>query len=54
MIIIAALIFGAAIGWFRAGKLGGNRADRLQYAAAHAIALAVIGLFVTIALGRLG
>jgi len=54
MIVIAALIIGAAIGWWRAGKLGGNRADRLQYGAAHALAFAVLGIFLTILIARSG
>jgi len=54
MIVIAALIIGAAIGWWRAGKLGGTRADRLQYGAAHALAFAVLGIFLTILIARSG
>ncbi len=54
MIVIAAFILGAAIGWMRAAKAGGNRADKLQYAAAHALALTVAGLFLTIFLSRMG
>ncbi|MFC3571456.1 hypothetical protein [Paracoccus sp. TOH] len=54
MIVIAAFLLGAAIGWMRAAKAGGNRADKLQYAAAHALALTVLGLFLTIFLTRMG
>lgn len=54
MIVILALIIGAAIGWIRAGKLGGKPADRLQYAAAHGMALAVPAIFLTIYLSRMG
>ncbi|MEF9604204.1 hypothetical protein O4J55_18360 [Paracoccus sp. PXZ] len=54
MIVIAAFILGAAIGWMRAAKAGGNRADKLQYAAAHALALTVLGVFLTILLSRMG
>ncbi|MDS9468120.1 hypothetical protein RGQ15_11135 [Paracoccus sp. MBLB3053] len=54
MIVITALIIGAAIGWWRAGKLGGTRADRIQYAAVHAMGLAVLGVFLIVLLGRLG
>jgi len=54
MIVFAAFVLGAALGWIRAARRGGNRLDRLQYAAAHAIAFAVAGLFVVIALNRLG
>ncbi len=52
MIVIFALILGAAYGWMRATKLEGNRADRLQYAAGFGLAFAVIGLVVTVVLSR--
>ena len=54
MIMIACLILGAAIGWMRAAKQGGKLADKLQYAAAHAMALSVLGIFLTIYLSRVG
>lgn len=54
MIVIAAFFLGAAIGWMRAAKAGGNRADKLQYAAAHGLALTVLALFVTLFLSRMG
>ncbi len=54
MIVIAALLLGAAIGWMRAAKVGGTTADKLQYAAAHGLALAVVGIFVTILITRMG
>lgn len=54
MIIIFALLLGAVIGFRRAAKMGGNRADRLQYAAAHALGFAVLGIFLTILLSRIG
>ena len=44
MIVITGLILGAVLGWRRAAKRGGNRADKLQYAAAHGMALAVLGI----------
>lgn len=52
MIVIAAIVIGAALGWRRAGRLGGKTADRLQYAAGFAIALAIPALFLTIFLER--
>ena len=52
MIVIFAFILGAAFGWFRAGKLNGNRADRLQYAVGFALAFSVVGLLVTVVLSR--
>ncbi|MBB4626038.1 MULTISPECIES: hypothetical protein [Paracoccus] len=54
MIVIAAFILGAAIGWMRAAKAGGSRADKLQYAAAHALALTVLGIFLTVFVSRMG
>lgn len=53
MIVIACLTLGAAIGWMRAAKQGGKLADKLQYAAAHAMALAVLALLLTILLSRM-
>jgi len=54
MIVIAAFLIGAAIGWMRAAKAGGSRADKLQYAVAHGLALTVPGVFLTVALSRMG
>ena len=54
MIVIAALILGALFGWRRAARLGGTRADRLQYAAAHGMGFAVLGIFLTIFIARMG
>ncbi|WP_347139278.1 hypothetical protein [Paracoccus sp. SSK6] len=53
MIVIAAAIIGAALGWRRAGQLGGAPRDRAQYAAAFAVAFAVLGLFATVILDRM-
>ena len=53
MIVIAATLFGAALGALRARARGGSRADMAQYGAAHAIAFGLLGLFATIALERL-
>lgn len=52
MIIAAALVLGALLGDYRARKAGGRRADRIQYAAAHALAFALLGLVLSIALDR--
>ncbi len=54
MIVIAAFLLGAAVGWMRAAKAGGGTADKLQYAAAHGLALTVVGLFLTVLITRLG
>ncbi|MCB2094896.1 MAG: hypothetical protein H6901_06795 [Rhodobacteraceae bacterium] len=53
MIIIAAFLLGATVGWVRAARRNGNRLDKLQYAAGHAIFFAVAGLFATLVIGRL-
>ncbi|SIS72772.1 hypothetical protein [Paracoccus saliphilus] len=53
MIVIAAIVIGALLGWRRALALGGNRRDRAQYAAAFALAFAVIGLFATVIIDRM-
>lgn len=52
MIVIAAAVIGAILGWRRAGRLGGTRRDRAQYAAGFAIAFALPGLFATVILDR--
>ncbi|MCU9846626.1 hypothetical protein OEZ60_01225 [Defluviimonas sp. WL0024] len=53
MIFFAATLLGALTGWLRATRRGGDRLDKLQYAAVHAIIFAIAGLFVTIAVHRL-
>ncbi|MCF3974545.1 hypothetical protein [Paracoccus salsus] len=53
MIVIAALVIGAILGWRRATQLGGNSRDRLQYAAAFAMGLGVIALFLTVLIERM-
>jgi cytochrome c biogenesis protein CcdA len=52
MIVLAGLVLGVAIGAYTAKKRGGNRLDMAQYAAGYAIALMLLGLFVTIFLER--
>lgn len=53
MIFYSAIVLGAVIGYIRAARRGGTWFDRLQYAAVHAIFLAIIGLFVTIFILRM-
>ena len=53
MIVIAAAIIGAALGWRRAGRLGGDRRDKAQYAVAYALAFSIIGLFATVIIDRM-
>ncbi len=49
MILPAAFAFGAVIGWWRAQKRGGILLDKVQYAAAHGIAFALIAFIATLA-----
>lgn len=54
MLLILVFIAGFALGWFRASRAGGDRLDRLQYGAAHAIALTLavfIGWIAAIQIG---
>ena len=53
MILFPAILIGAVLGWVRAGRHGGNRADKVQYALAHAILFAILGLFATILYPRM-
>lgn len=53
MIVIGGFLLGAALGAVSARRRGGKPADMAQYAAAYGIALALLGLFLTIALDRL-
>lgn len=43
---VLALILGAVFGWRRAAQRGGNRLDKLQYAAAHGLAFMLLTLFI--------
>ena len=54
MLIAAAFVLGAILGWQRAVRRGGDRLDRLQYAAAHGIALCLLAVIAVVVLGRLG
>lgn len=53
MIVLAGFILGATGGALRARKDGGKPLDMLQYAAAYGILFALVGLFVTIVIGRM-
>jgi hypothetical protein len=48
MIVIILAISGATLGWRLAARRGGNRLDKLQYAAAIMLGFSVIGLFLTL------
>ena len=52
MIVIVAIVLGALLGDLRARRAQGNRKDRLQYAAVHALVFAIVALFVTILIDR--
>lgn len=54
MIILLAMLLGAFFGWRRAAARGGDRLDRLQYAAAHGIAFGIAALAFSILIVRLG
>ena len=53
MIVIAGAILGAVLGVLTARKRGGVRADLWQYGAVYAIAFALAGLVLTIALEKI-
>lgn len=54
VLVLAALVLGTLVGVWRARARGGKALDMLQYAAAHAIPLMIVALFVTIYLDRTG
>lgn len=54
MIVIAAALIGAAIGAQNARRRQGTRFDILQYAAAYGLAFAILGVFATVILARMG
>lgn len=53
MIIIAGVVLGAAYGALTARRRGGKGFDMLQYGASFAIALGLLGLLITIVIGRM-
>lgn len=52
-LFLAAFILGCLLGWYRAGRRGGSVADRVQYALAHGIPVALVTLGLLIALAWL-
>lgn len=54
MIVFLTAAAGAALGGFQAKKRKGVTADVLQYAAVYAIIGALLGLFASILIARLG
>ncbi|WBU54685.1 hypothetical protein [Paracoccus sp. SCSIO 75233] len=53
MIVIVCAAIGFWLGWTRAGRAGGNRKDRWQWAFAHLMILTLVGLFATIFIDRM-
>lgn len=53
MIVIGGFVLGALWGGFSAKRRGGKLADIAQYAAVYAIALGLLGVFLTIIIERL-
>ena len=54
MLLPLAFALGALFGWRRAVARGGDRLDKLQYAAAHGILFVLVALVATLAAARLG
>jgi hypothetical protein len=54
MLLPLAFALGALVGWRRATARGGDRLDKLQYAAVHGILFALVALVVAIGAERLG
>lgn len=54
MLLTIVFIAAFALGWVRAGRRGGDRLDKLQYGAAHAICLTLVAFVAWIAAIRLG
>jgi hypothetical protein len=48
MVPIISAIIGFIIGWLRGGRNGGGTLDRLQFGAAHSIALGLLGLVASV------
>jgi prolipoprotein diacylglyceryltransferase len=54
MLLPIAFVLGAALGWHRARRRGGDRLDQAQYAAAHGILFVLVALTASIVGARLG
>ena len=53
MIVLAAVVLGAATGALTAQRRGGRRLDMLHHAAAYAILFGVAGVIVSITIARM-
>jgi phosphate/sulfate permease len=54
MLIVTAFGLGALLGWWRAARRGGDRLDRLQYAAVYGIVFTLAAVILIVLFGRLG
>lgn len=54
MLLAVAFALGAVFGWYRARRRGGDRLDKLQYAAAHGILFTLVMLAVILIASRFG
>jgi hypothetical protein len=54
MLLPVAFALGALFGWRRAARRGGDRLDRLQYAAAHGFLFTLVALAAAIFAQRTG
>jgi len=54
MIYPIAFLLGAVYGWRRAGKRGGSREDRLQYAVVFGIIATILSILAVVAAGLSG
>ena len=52
MFVIGGALLGAGLGAYRARKLGGSRADMLQYAAGYGMGCTMLGLIATLVIHR--
>lgn len=54
MLPLIALFIGAAIGWIRAARRGGETPDKAQYAVAHGLAFGLAAFAIGILITRSG
>ncbi len=54
MLLVLAFAIGVLVGWRRAASRGGDRLDRLQYAAVHGIAFTLAALVAVVLAQRAG
>lgn len=54
LLALIGFLAGFALGWRRAGRRGGAVADKLQFAIAHGVALALLGLIASVLMVNMG